>query len=167
MTDTSREAVIQNLEWQAVVNRDAYRSVCYNPALTEVLNRAIAMLEVDKREIEAMERQVEILSDELSKFSKQAQAVEPVAWVFLPNRELLWPAEVEATNPIAIDDYKPLYAHPDQMQAYGKACAAAERERLLRIVYEQATPLGTSGECIWISVKSQVRHVPKTDWSAA
>lgn len=43
---------------------------------------------------------------------KQAQSVEPVAWVFLPNRELLWPDEVEATNPIAIDEYKPLYAHP-------------------------------------------------------
>lgn len=44
--------------------------------------------------------------------AEQAQAVEPVAWVFLPNRELLWPSEVEATNPIAIDEYKPLYAHP-------------------------------------------------------
>lgn len=55
----------------------------------------------------------------------------------------------------------------DQMQEYGKACAAAERERILRIVYEQATPFGTTGECVWIAVKSQVRHVPKTDWSAA
>jgi hypothetical protein len=55
----------------------------------------------------------------------------------------------------------------DQIKEYGKACAAAERERLLQIVYEQATPFGTSGECIWIAVKSQVRHVPKTDWSAA
>lgn len=44
--------------------------------------------------------------------AEQAQAVEPIAWVFLPNQELLWPSEVEATNPIAVDGYKPLYAHP-------------------------------------------------------
>lgn len=59
------------------------------------------------------------------------------------------------------------YFTASQMQEYGKACAAAERERLLQIVYEQSTPFGPLGECIWISVKSQVRHVPKTDWSAA
>jgi hypothetical protein len=38
--------------------------------------------------------------------------VEPVAWIFMPNNELLWPAEVEATNPIEIDSYRPLYTHP-------------------------------------------------------
>jgi hypothetical protein len=38
---------------------------------------------------------------------------EPVAWVFKPNRELLWPSEVEVTNPIEIDEYLPLvYATP-------------------------------------------------------
>ena len=63
-------------------------------------------------------------------------------------------------------DGKPHYT-TEQLQAYGKVCAAAERERILQIVYEQSTPFGTPGECIWIAVKSQVRHVPKTDWSAA
>jgi hypothetical protein len=38
--------------------------------------------------------------------------VEPVAWIFTPNHELLWPSEVEATNPIEVDSYRPLYAHP-------------------------------------------------------
>ncbi len=57
--------------------------------------------------------------------------------------------------------------HYEDAVEYGKACAAAERERILQIVYEQSTPFGTPGECIWIAVKSQVRHVPKTDWSAA
>ena len=39
---------------------------------------------------------------------------EPVAWVFVPNNELLWPREVEATNPIEIDSYYPLYTAPHQ-----------------------------------------------------
>lgn len=43
---------------------------------------------------------------------EQAQMGEPMAWVFLPNRELLWPSEVEAANPMAIGYYKPLYDHP-------------------------------------------------------
>ena len=38
--------------------------------------------------------------------------VEPVAWIYKPNRELLWPYEVEAANPIEIDEYLPLYATP-------------------------------------------------------
>jgi hypothetical protein len=37
---------------------------------------------------------------------------EPVAWIFAPNNELLWPSEVEATNPIEVDSYRPLYTHP-------------------------------------------------------
>lgn len=77
MTDTSRKAVLQNLERQAVVNRDAYLLGGYNPALTDALNRAIAMLEADKREIEATERQVEVLSDELSKCRKAQQVAVP------------------------------------------------------------------------------------------
>ena len=110
----------------------------YNPALTDALNRAIAMLEADKREIEAMERQVEILSDELSKCRKQAQAVEPIAWVFLPNRELLWPSEVEATNPISIDDYKPLYAHPA-----GEHVPEAAFGNIEPVMYMEEQPDGT------------------------
>ena len=39
---------------------------------------------------------------------------EPVAWVFAPNNELLWPSEVEVTNPIEIDSYQPLYTAPPQ-----------------------------------------------------
>jgi hypothetical protein len=42
------------------------------------------------------------------------QQAEPVAWVFAPNNELLWPSEVEVTNPIEIDSYQPLYAAPTQ-----------------------------------------------------
>ena len=42
------------------------------------------------------------------------QQAEPVAWVFAPNNELLWPSEVEVTNPIEIDSYQPLYITPPQ-----------------------------------------------------
>lgn len=42
------------------------------------------------------------------------QQAEPVAWVFAPNNELLWPSEVEVTNPIEIDSYQPLYTTPPQ-----------------------------------------------------
>ena len=42
--------------------------------------------------------------------------MEPVAWIFMPNNELLWPAEVEATNPIEIDSYRPLYTHPPRRE---------------------------------------------------
>jgi hypothetical protein len=37
---------------------------------------------------------------------------EPVAWIFTPNNDLLWPAEVEAKNPIALNSYQPLYTTP-------------------------------------------------------
>ena len=37
---------------------------------------------------------------------------EPVAWVFKPHNELLWPQEVEAKNPIELDSFTPLYAAP-------------------------------------------------------
>ena len=42
------------------------------------------------------------------------QQADPVAWVFAPNNELLWPSEVEVTNPIEIDSYQPLYTSPPQ-----------------------------------------------------
>ena len=42
------------------------------------------------------------------------QKADPVAWVFAPNNELLWPSEVEVTNPIEIDSYQPLYTTPPQ-----------------------------------------------------
>jgi len=58
--------------------------------------------------------------------------MEPVAWIYKPNRELLWPYEVEATNPIGIDEYLPLYTHPPRTAltdaeiaaAYQKYCTA-------------------------------------------
>jgi hypothetical protein len=37
---------------------------------------------------------------------------EPVAWIFTPNTDLLWPAEVEAKNPIELNSYQPLYTTP-------------------------------------------------------
>lgn len=41
-----------------------------------------------------------------------AGAGEPVAWVYVPHKELLWPSEVEAKNPLWLTEYKPLYEHP-------------------------------------------------------
>jgi len=40
------------------------------------------------------------------------QDLEPVAWIFTPNTDLLWPAEVEAKNPIELNSYQPLYTTP-------------------------------------------------------
>ena len=34
---------------------------------------------------------------------------EPVAWIFKPHRELLWPNEVERKNPLELNEYAPLY----------------------------------------------------------
>ncbi len=39
---------------------------------------------------------------------------EPVAWVFLPHNELLWPNEVEAKNPLELDSFSPLYTKPKE-----------------------------------------------------
>ncbi len=30
---------------------------------------------------------------------------EPVAWIYKPHKELLWPHEVEKANPIELDEY--------------------------------------------------------------
>ena len=54
-----------------------------------------------------------------------------------------------------------------QLERFAELVAAAEQERILRIVYEQSVAYGNAGECMWIGVKSKVRYVPKTDWSAA
>ena len=51
-------------------------------------------------------------------FAAQQQA-EPVAWVFTPNNDLLWPHEVEVTNPIELNSYQPLYTTPPQRQWVG------------------------------------------------
>jgi hypothetical protein len=42
---------------------------------------------------------------------------EPVAWIFTPNTDLLWPAEVEAKNPIELNSYQPLYTTPPAAQS--------------------------------------------------
>jgi hypothetical protein len=44
------------------------------------------------------------------------QDLEPVAWIFTPNTDLLWPAEVEAKNPIELNSYQPLYTTPPAAQ---------------------------------------------------
>ncbi len=58
-----------------------------------------------------------------------------------------------------------------QMTEYGKACAAAEQDRIMRIVHEQANAYGKPGECMWIGIRAKVVtkavSSPKTDWSAA
>jgi hypothetical protein len=55
--------------------------------------------------------QVRRVGENIEQLEQQA---EPVAWVFAPNNELLWPSEVEVTNPIEIDSYQPLYTTPPQ-----------------------------------------------------
>jgi len=40
---------------------------------------------------------------------------------------------------------------------FAELVAAAEQDRILRIVYEQLTPYGKPGECAWIGVKHNVR----------
>ena len=52
---------------------------------------------------------------------------EPVAWVFRPHKELLWPYEIERQNPIELDSYAPLYTR-QQMREYAKKAVEAERE---------------------------------------
>jgi hypothetical protein len=63
-------------------------------------------------------RHLAALRDAIAGTPPQQQA-EPVAWVFAPNNELLWPREVEVTNPIEIDSYYPLYTAPPQRQWVG------------------------------------------------
>jgi hypothetical protein len=43
---------------------------------------------------------------------QSAEREEPVAWIFKPNRELLWPNEVERKNPLELNEYAPLYTTP-------------------------------------------------------
>ena len=42
---------------------------------------------------------------------EQADKQEPVAWIFKPNRELLWPHEIERKNSLELNEYVPLYFH--------------------------------------------------------
>ena len=44
--------------------------------------------------------------------AQPAPVQQPVAWIFKPNRELLWPNEVERKNPLELNEYAPLYTAP-------------------------------------------------------
>ena len=46
----------------------------------------------------------------------------------------------------------------DEMEKFADLIRADERDRLLKIVYEQSTAYGKPGECIWIGVKYQMRN---------
>jgi len=68
------------------------------------------------------------------------QDLEPVAWIFTPNTDLLWPAEVEAKNPIELNSYQPLYTTPPAPkrewqgltdEEFLEACQIAERKNYL------------------------------------
>jgi hypothetical protein len=56
-------------------------------------------------DLAAHEDAIRAISEELAK-----PEPEPVAWIYLPHSELLWPNEVEASNPSELDEYMPLYA---------------------------------------------------------
>jgi hypothetical protein len=48
--------------------------------------------------------------------AQPAPVQEPVAWIFKPNSELLWPDEVERKNPFELNEYVPLYTTPPAAQ---------------------------------------------------
>ena len=72
--------------------------------MRKLLQQALDALEHVQWKNWRTDKAIKALRSELAK-----PEPEPVAWVYLPNKELLWPAEVEATNPIELDAYKPLY----------------------------------------------------------
>jgi hypothetical protein len=86
-----------------------------------------------------MQEEIDALRAALSQPEPAAPTVvEPVAWIFMPNNELLWPAEVEATNPIEIDSYRPLFTNPPRtaltvdQAIYALSSALAESKGWLR-----------------------------------
>lgn len=55
--------------------------------------------------------------------------------------------------------YGDVVGHTDAaVKSYGQQCALAERERILKIAYEQSTAYGKTGECMWIGIKAHVRN---------
>jgi len=48
----------------------------------------------------------------------EAEKQEPVAWIYKPHRELLWPNEVECTTPIEKNEYAPLYITPQPQREW-------------------------------------------------
>jgi hypothetical protein len=76
--------------------------------------------------IEAMKQALEALkrADKISGYPNNKQTItalcqaiaeaekqEPVAWIYKPHMELLWPDEVERQNPLELEEYEPLYTH--------------------------------------------------------
>jgi hypothetical protein len=80
---------------------------------------ALTTCETEGNEVRYSTYDIELVTDAITDLtaaiaqqSVLAEPSEPVAWVFTPNNELLWPNEVESKNPLAISDYVPLYTHP-------------------------------------------------------
>ena len=61
---------------------------------------------------EALEKEAGIHISQQPAPVQSAERGEPVAWIFKPNRELLWPNEVERKNPLELNEYAPLYTTP-------------------------------------------------------
>lgn len=71
--------------------------------LSETNYRTLLKLGYKKESL--VDRAIDAIRAELAKTEP-----EPVAWIYLPHSELLWPNEVEASNPSELDEYMPLYA---------------------------------------------------------
>ena len=56
-------------------------------------------------------------ADALADIKQDLTPVQPVAWIFKPHRELLWPNEVERKNPLELNEYTPLYTTPPAQPA--------------------------------------------------
>jgi len=88
-----------------------------------VWEKVVELLEDNREYIEANERIEYLLNYDKAIADANALLMqpvqEPVAWIFKPNRELLWPDEVERENPIELDEYEALYTTtPAQTAAF-------------------------------------------------
>jgi hypothetical protein len=79
----------------------------------EALDKALEALDLAQSLSEKSRHHGKILEAITAiKQARSAQVQEPVAWIFKPNRELLWPNEVERKNPLELNEYAPLYTTP-------------------------------------------------------
>ena len=87
--------------------------------------------------------------------------IEPVAWIYKPNRELLWPSELEVINPIGIDEYLPLYSAPP------RAALRADAER--PVFYGYCAVLVSEDGKVWRASRPtkrrEVADACMRDWS--
>jgi hypothetical protein len=90
-----------------------------------VVQQGLEALEVVWREHKAIDGLRQLLE-------QQEPEQEPVAWIFKPNRELLWPDEVERKNPIELDEYAPLYTTPPAQPANWVGLTPTERKEIER-----------------------------------